>query len=151
MMNFTLELNGEEFSELRIGERQFKAFSGRGDYRNRRRFQCVASGPIPTGRYFIVDRPSGGRLGPVVDYVTGKDEWFALFADDERVDDSVFCAEVERGRFRLHPKGPRGISERCVTLEHREDFSAVRSMLLRAKKFEIPGAAFGAYGTLVVR
>lgn len=151
-MNFVFELNGEEFSELRIGARRFKAFSGRESYRNKRHYQCVARfGPIPTGRYFIMDRPSGGRFGPVVDYVTGKSEWFALFADDGRVDDSAFCAELERGKFRLHPKGPRGISEGCVTLEHRYDFWTVRQLILGAKKFDVPGTAFNAYGTLVVR
>ncbi|MBO9645840.1 MAG: hypothetical protein J7603_22255, partial [Pseudacidovorax sp.] len=46
----------------------------------------------------------------------------------------------------------RGLEESgCVTLEHRYDFWTVRQLILGAKKFDVPGTAFNAYGTLVVR
>jgi hypothetical protein len=48
-------------------------------------------GPIVRGRYFIVERPSGGRLGPFRErllkdiYGTDRSTWFGLFRDDEKL------------------------------------------------------------------
>lgn len=74
-------------------------------------------GPIPPGIYFIVDRESGGMLGGLRDYFTGRDTWFALCANDNRIDDKTFCNNIIRGHFRLHPKGVRGVSEGCVVID----------------------------------
>ena len=151
-MNLSFELNGKEFSELSAGSMRFKAFSGQEAYRNKPQFHCAPRlGPIPKGRYFIVDRPTGGRLGPVLDYLKGKHEWFALLADDLKIDDATFCDQVERGQFRLHPKGIQGLSQGCVTLENASDFSLLRRMLLASQTLDVPGARFQAYGILTVK
>jgi hypothetical protein len=151
-MNFTFTLNGQEFSNLTSGSIQYRAFSGQGAYRNKPAHQCVTTkGPIPMGRYFIVDRPTGGRLGPILDTLRGKNEWFALFADDGRIDDFTFCAAVERGNFRLHPRGPHGISEGCITLEGRAEFLRLRNHLLSSMKIQVPGTEHQAYGTVIVK
>jgi hypothetical protein len=44
-----------------MGVGTFMAFSGEGIYRNRGGCTAIKdSGPIPAGRYWIVDRPTGG-------------------------------------------------------------------------------------------
>jgi hypothetical protein len=48
-------------------------------------------------------------------YGTDRSEWFALYSADT-ADDWVFVNGVQRGNFRLHPKGPRNLSEGCITL-----------------------------------
>ncbi|WP_179404838.1 tlde1 domain-containing protein [Burkholderia guangdongensis] len=79
-----------------------------------------------------------------------KFEWFALYAKDRKIDDELFCDQVRRGKFRLHPKGPLGVSEGCITLEHRHDFLMLRSAILSAPKFRIPGTSYDAYGMVIV-
>jgi len=55
-------VNNEPLSPLVIfGVGAFQAFSGEGIYRNRGGCTAVAGfGPLPAGRYWIVDRPTGG-------------------------------------------------------------------------------------------
>lgn len=99
-------------------------------------FDSAGEGAIPPGTYYIVDRLSGGRLGWIKDFISGKNEWFALFAADSSVDDIAFCNGVRRGEFRLHPKVGTGISKGCITI----------------RKFEVPQTAGTlAYGVVLVK
>lgn len=120
--------------------------------KNEWRSQCLKrKGPIPRGKYYIVDRPTGGHLGPLIDNIRGKTDWFGLFADDGRIDDYTFCSAVERGNFRLHPAGSAGVSEGCVTLQHKHEFENLRNHLLCSMKIDIPRTKIQAYGILSVK
>jgi hypothetical protein len=111
MIECTFELNGKEMSSFKVRTFSFPAFSGLADAVNRRELACVASvGPIPPGRYYVVDRPSG-FLGAIRNFRSGKGRWFALYAIDGKIDDETFCEHVSRARFRLHPNGPMGMSQ----------------------------------------
>jgi len=139
----------EAHPSLVIGGLWLPAFSGDGEYRNRRLYMCLPNnGPIPVGTYYIVDRRSGGRLGGINDAL--KRDWFALYAKDKVVDDERWCAGVQRGQFRLHPKGPRGLSQGCITLERQEDFVRLRDLLRCTTRETIPGTDLTTYGMLVV-
>ncbi|KAB0634949.1 DUF2778 domain-containing protein [Burkholderia latens] len=151
MHRCTFTLNDEPISIFEINGRKFPAFSGKSPYINKRDHQCLGNyGPIPTGTYYIVDRQSGGRLGRFKDAFSGKREWFALYADDGRIDDYTFCNSVTRGEFRLHPKSGTGTSKGCITLENQADFDIVRGMLLGGRGV-IPGTEVRAYGKVTVR
>jgi hypothetical protein len=152
MRIFTFELNGKPMSALKIDTRSFPAFSGLGDHANKRQFVCVKGlGPIPPGSYFVVDRQSGGLLGPLRELFTDKGDWLALYADDGFVDDETLCDQVKRGNFRIHPKGPLGRSEGCITIESRADFNAVRALIRAAVAEQIPGSQLKAYAKVVVK
>lgn len=151
MFQCLFELNGRELSEFRIGAHAFAAFSGSGKYANTRSAACMrGQGPIPPGRYYIFDRQSGGMLGSIRDLLTGRDDWFALYAADGRIDDETFCEGVSRGSFRLHPKGRLGRSEGCVVIEREHDFIQLRAMLRSLPPRLMPGANLPTYGTLLV-
>lgn len=113
-------------------------------------------GPIPPGRYFILSRKSGGRLGSLRDfypdniYGTDRETWFALYKDDLQIDDTVFVEGVKRGNFRLHPVGPAGLGEGCLTLSHQSDFDYLRQALLDTTMMQVPCSSFKAYGTVTV-
>jgi hypothetical protein len=150
-MQISFELNSQPLSKLIHGSQRFPAFSGQDQYRNKPQYQCIVkNGPIPRGTYYIVDR--GSTLFDIPHLLRGvnKFEWFALYAKDRKIDDELFCSQVKRGQFRLHPKGPLGISEGCITVEKRSDFIALRRAILNAPKFRIAGTAYDAYGTVVV-
>ncbi|WP_262984572.1 DUF2778 domain-containing protein [Pandoraea pnomenusa] len=57
-------LNNKDLAPLIIyGLGTYLAFSGNNSFRNRGGCTAVAgAGPIPAGKYWIVDRPSGGVL-----------------------------------------------------------------------------------------
>ena len=155
-------LNDSDFSPLIFyGIGSFLAYSGNDQYRNRA--GCVGipdNGPIPSGRYYIVKRPTGGWKGivrtdlhdfyswptstPVIKY-----EWFALYRDDGKIDDHTWVNGVERGQFRLHPPGPLGISLGCITLRHRIDFLTIRRALLSTQRVNL-GNGLQSYGTIEV-
>jgi len=114
----------------------FPAFSGMPKDRNLP--SAVAnssSGPLPPGRYFIVDRQSGGHLGWLYDFVrthvygTDRSHWFALYRNDGEIDDETFIYGVRRGAFRLHPIGPSRRSEGCITMVNHADFRKLSSAL----------------------
>lgn len=151
MIDCTFELNGEPMSAFKSGASSFPAFSGRGAYVNRREYACHASiGPIPPGTYFIIDRQSGGLFGPLRDMFNDRSEWFALYAIDGKIDDTTYCDKVKRGSFRLHPKGPLGISEGCITVESRGDFQHLRALLKSSAQAAVPGTNLKAYGKVFV-
>jgi RHS repeat-associated protein len=132
-------------SILRLSE--LKAFSGEGANRNDPACCNVKDlGPLPPGKYYIVDRPSGGRLGGIKDWVSGKDEWFALYKDDGTVGDKTTHGGVVRENIRLHPGST---SHGCVTLSEAH-FSKLRKTLLDTKTEVIPKTKIKYYGTITV-
>jgi hypothetical protein len=154
----TFELNGQAVSILKCeGGLQYDAFSGNGaPYVNNPKYQStVQAGPLPVGRYYIVDRQSGGRLGWLRESIqslgsTDKSGWFGLYRDDGKIDDHTIVEGIGRGAFRLHPMGPLGISEGCVTLHSAIGFEEL-SAFLRSKKGEyVPGTQLKYYGVLEV-
>ncbi|EDT40752.1 DUF2778 domain-containing protein [Burkholderia ambifaria] len=152
MLECKFELNDQNMSVLQCGAMSFPAFSGSARHRNRRSSSCLAGeGAIPPGRYYIVDRPTGGMLGPLREFFSNKRDWFALYAADSNIDDYVLCDDVRRGNFRLHPRGVQGISRGCVTIESTIEYARLRDLLISQKPFSIPGSSLRAYGTVTVR
>lgn len=140
-------------STLSNGALSFSAFSGMKSHINQKGSVCLPNfGAIPPGRYYIFDRQSGGLLGPIRDFFGSSDKstWFSLFADDGTIDDETICDEMKRGNFRLHPKGSRGISMGCITLENLSDFNMVSSILKRSPLIDVKGTSLKAYGIVVV-
>ena len=132
----SFELNGKPMSAFKMGASSFPAFSGLDSYVNKRGLACTPDlGAIPPGRYYILDRPSGGRLGWFRDLSSGKTDWFALYAIDGNIDDETWCDKVKRGQFRLHPKGFRGVSKGCIVLDREADFQLLRARLTAQQQF----------------
>lgn len=151
VLNFTFKLNGKETSHLVTGETKYVTYSGLGAHKNKPKSVCLPNnGPIPKGEYYIVDRESGGKLGWLRDSFNGKDEWFALYANDKKIDDYAFCEKVKRGNFRLHPEGPLGISKGCITLKSKIRYDELRKSQLHTKKSIIPNTDIKTYGLVVV-
>lgn len=152
MIDCKFELNGKPMSKFECGSLSLSAFSGLGSHVNRREYACsVGVGPLPPGQYYIVDRQSGGMLGPLRDFFRDRSDWFALYAIDQKIDDETFCDQVKRGNFRLHPKGPLGISEGCITINEKSDFMRLRSVILKTDTIIIPGSKLKAYGKVAVK
>jgi hypothetical protein len=148
----SFELNDKPMSSFRAGALSFDAFSGSAPFTNKKTAACLANaGPIPPGTYYILDRESGGLLGPLWDRIKGKADWLALYAMDNRIDDITYCNEIKRGNFRLHPKGAYGISKGCVVIDKPGEFQHLRSVLRSIKPASIPGTRLSAYGKVVVR
>lgn len=142
-------LNGADFAPLNLyGVGVFMAFSGKGAYRNIPACMAVPNvGPIPPGKYWIVERGRGGLLswakaksqdlynrvfnGAEFD----RDEWFALYRDDLSIDDETWINDVKRGLFRLHPGR---VSEGCITLHLNSDYALIRNALLRTAPIPVP-------------
>ena len=152
-------LNGKNTSTLFCkGFGGVSAFSGRKQYVDKPSATAVAGmGPIPKGRYYIIKRESGGRLGRVRDYVmdlasnSQRATWFALYAADGAINDWTSVNGVRRGNFRLHPNGRFGISDGCITLNSQMDFDRLRTYLLSQAPATIPGADIPYYGMVDVR
>lgn len=153
-------INNADYSPLSFpGLGTFLAFSGNGAYRNKGGCGMIINqGPLPAGKYYIVNRPSGSWFNSIRAWVIDKSksafmyhidhsEWFALFRADGKIDDSTFFRGVSRGSFRLHPGQ---VSEGCITLAHQSDFNMLRNALLRTSTISIPGTALRAYGTIEV-
>ena len=151
MLRASFFLDRQRFCTLTVGDIRVDAFSGNGTHRNNPDSVAVRSeGPLPLGIYYIVDRKSGGFFGKVKSWYLGRDEWFALYRDDGQIDDETFVRSVNRGLFRLHPLGPSGRSEGCVTVQRQEDFDNIRRALLNHGKQEVGNTGLDAYGTLAV-
>lgn len=152
MVECTFELNGKPMSALKIGALSLPAFSGKDAYVNRRSVACTANlGAIPPGRYYILDRESGGLLGPLRDLWNDRQDWFSLYADDGKIDDYTICEQIKRGNFRLHPNGRLGISEGCIVIDSRADFYRLRATLKSAPQTSIPGTSLKTYGKILVK
>jgi hypothetical protein len=147
----SLILNGQPFAQFSYDGGNCTAFSGAGLHRNNPMSGDVPNGgAIPLGRYYIVDRPTGGLRGPIEDWLRNRNLWFALWRDDGVIDDSTVVDYVQRGQFRLHPKGPLGLSTGCITIEYRSEFDALRAYLLGRAVAYIPGTTTRTYGTVAV-
>ncbi len=129
MIDCSFELNDKPVSNFKMGALSFPAFSGLNEHVNRAISQCISNqGPIPKGDYYIFDRQSGGLFGPLMDLFNDKDEWFALYSIDNKIDDETYCEQVKRGQFRLHPKGRQGISQGCITIDDWTDFQVAHAL-----------------------
>jgi len=147
--NCTFLLNGQPFTRFNYDGLNCTAFSGNGQHRNNPASGNIPNdGSIPMGRYYIVDRLSGGTLGPLLDWIADRGIWFALWRDDGLIDDITLVDGVRRGEFRLHPKGARGISLGCITLEYRSEFETLRTYLLARPTTYIPDTTIRTYGTV---
>jgi len=142
-------LNGADYAPFNLyGVGVFMAHSGRGLYRNNGACgEIPDDGPLPPGKYWIVERGSGGFLSWVraqaldlfnkIYYGTefGRDEWFALYKDDWGIDDGTWINGVHRGLFRLHPGT---VSKDCITIAHSCDYALIRKALLRTTPIPVP-------------
>lgn len=152
-------LNNKQFSTLScIGVGEFTAFSGNGTGRdNPAAVDQPDTGPLPPGRYYIVDRESGGIMSSMRDFVlknlygTDRTTWFALYRDDDVIDDWTSINGIRRGNFRLHPVGPRRLSEGCIALADPAQFKTLRDRLKSTPVISVPGTVMRAYGTVDVR
>jgi len=150
-------LNGKPLSTLTCDGSNYIAFSGTGNSVNKREAVAnVNEGPLPPGKYYIVDRQSGGHLGWLWDllakeFSTDRSEWFALYRDDGVIDDQTVINGIIRGSFRLHPIGPRRLSEGCITLMSKSEFDLLRARLLAQPAIKIPGTGIRYYGTVDVQ
>lgn len=156
-------VNNRPLAPLSIfGIGTFMAFSGNDIYRNRGGCAAIMNnGPLPAGRYWIVDRPTSGvgtRLRTLLQDAwntasgtpTDHTEWFALYRDDCLIDDYTWIEGVRRGNFRLHPMGGRGVSLGCITLHSHSDFQSVRRALLHTTTIPIHNTGLNAYGMIEV-
>ena len=80
-----------------------------------------------------------------------KRDWFALYANDDEIDDETWCEQVKRGQFRLHPKGRMGISQGCIVIEHSKDFQSLSAMLKNSEPRTITGTEIRALGKVTVK
>ncbi|MBO1359423.1 DUF2778 domain-containing protein [Acetobacter sacchari] len=133
----TFSLNSKPISALVCDGVSYPAFSGRKGWINDPKNVSLAErGALPPGRYYIIDRQSGGRLGWLWDFLHNASNtsdnalWFALYADDGKIDDWTFIQGVKRGNFRLHPVGTLGYSDGCITLSDPGRFTMLRTRLL---------------------
>ena len=154
-----MRLNGKEKTLLTVffdtdtkcSWKTYSVFSGASGHKNKPEdTDKKGKGPLPKGRYYVLDRPTGGTRdwirGSIVDF-DGRGEWFALFRIDKTVDDETTVNGVTRGNFRLHP-GSR--SAGCVTFVNKSQFQEVRELLRAADTKKIPGSSKKYYGILTV-
>ncbi|EOC1288213.1 DUF2778 domain-containing protein [Cronobacter muytjensii] len=140
------------------GVGSFPVFSGLGSYKNTVEFAGRRNGPIPLGKYLIVERSWGGLWSTerTIEkrWKTGNRywEWFALFRQDTLLDDTLSIDGISRGYFRLHPLRPdgTGASDGCVTFYNEADFNRLRHALLSTAKLYATCEALRAYGELTV-
>ena len=158
MIRCTYLLNNYGLSTLSVpGVGFFPAYSGNaGPHRNNPNSVAVVNiGPLPFGKYYIVDRPLGGiRTKLEAGYaslISGSDRdlWFGLYREDSDVDDITFIDQVKRGAFRLHPAGYSGVSQGCITLPNHSHYKILREALLGTARIKV-SASLTAYGTVQV-
>ncbi|MBU9186013.1 DUF2778 domain-containing protein [Burkholderia gladioli] len=156
----TFILNGKPMSGLTcMGLSTVPAFSGMPGHRNMPGSTAKSRlGPLPPGRYYIVDRQSGGRLGWLYEfaranfYGTDRNKWFALYRDDGRVDDTTVFNGARRGAFRLHPNGRFGRSQGCIAIQDQNDFDRISAYIrVQGATVPIPGSDTKAYGFIEVK
>lgn len=154
----TFILNEKPLSDFVVGGSRFAggsrfpAFSGMEAHKNKRSAACHPDiGPIPPGRYYIFDRQSGGRLGALRErFGGGREGWFALYREDDHIDDTAICESIERGNFRIHPRGPMGISRGCITIESAADFQRLSTLLRSISPVAVKGSQLKSYGIVTV-
>nr|WP_244221084.1 tlde1 domain-containing protein [Paraburkholderia aromaticivorans] len=93
-------------------------------------------GPLPKGVYYLVDRQSGGFIGPTRDLFnrhggsTDRRSWFTLW--NPVSGDTTNIDGIKRGNFRLHPMGTLRLSEGCITSRIRTISTGCKSTFVRA-------------------
>lgn len=153
------DLNGKTTSTLNCpGFGMVPAFSGKDSGRDNPNATGIEGvGPIPKGTYYILDRQSGGHAGWLYDAwgkygwgTTDHTKWFALW--NASTGDSTYVGKVKRGHFRLHPMGPRRLSEGCITVTNPTTFDRLADFLRSSgADLPVPGSSFKAYGTVEVK
>jgi hypothetical protein len=140
----------------------YAAYSGNGIYKNRGGCTGIPdNGPIPAGKYWLVDRPKGGigsqmqaqlkdAWNGLVGHPSNHSEWFALYRDDGVIDDWTWINGVKRGNFRLHPVGGQNISLGCITLTSVTGFRELRQKLLSNPTVPAGHSGLQAYGWIEV-
>lgn len=59
---------------------------------------------------------------------------------------------IHRGQFRLHPTGPQGLSEECITLASPRRFAQFAADLRKqGATWPVPGSSLKAYGWVNVQ
>ncbi|CAJ9739173.1 Protein of uncharacterised function (DUF2778) [Burkholderia pseudomallei] len=77
-------------------------------------------------------------------------KWFMLWNRD--TGDSTYVGKVKRGAFRLHPIGPMGLSEGCITVTNTARFERFAAFLRqKGADLTVPGTNLKAYGTVEVK
>ncbi|WP_459709662.1 DUF2778 domain-containing protein [Paraburkholderia sp. 2C] len=155
----TFRLNSQRTSTLWCsGLGGVTAYSGQQDGRDNPKAVAIPKiGPLPPGKYYLLDRHSGGRLGWLYDLVTSanigttdRSRWVMLW--NERTGDTTYINGVKRGAFRLHAAGSRGVSEGCITVGTQDEFDRLeRHIRSRPPDIPVPGTTDKAYGTVVVQ
>lgn len=165
-LNGKMLLNGADIAPLEFpGVGTFMAFTGNGAYRNRGGCgkysgKPAGDGPIPEGRYWIVNRGSGGTISKIIASVKDEynkhasgaefshSEWFALYPNDWEIDDALWIEGVKREHFRLHPGV---LSDGCITLVSNGEFRTLRNALLTTTQVQVPCMKdLKAYGMIEV-
>ncbi|PKH26768.1 hypothetical protein CIG19_02950 [Enterobacterales bacterium CwR94] len=148
-LNGVLIVNGGDYIPFNLyGVGVFMAFSGKGIYRNNAMCGAITNdGPLPPGKYWIVERGGGGLTSRVKAKTQdlynrywhgaefGRDDWFALYRDDLNIDDHTWYGEVQRGLFRLHPGR---VSEGCITIVHNSDYALIYDALSNTEPMRVP-------------
>ncbi len=121
------------------------AFSGNHQFTNRPEFESIENhGPIPAGRYYIVEPYHYNRINGAV--------FFKLYRDDGKIDDFTTLPNGQtRGQFRFHPGTA---SNGCVTVsssKNSRDWYRIQDRLLRTTTGTIPGTDITYYGTVDVK
>lgn len=154
----TFILNRKQTSTLTCdGTPPVEAFSGTGHGRDDPDDTAIKDvGPLPKGIYYLVDRQSGGFLGPIRDWVgehtlsTNKNSWFTLW--NPVSGDITNIDGIKRGNFRLHPMGQRRLSEGCITVVQPYAFDQLQKFIRsQGLTLPVPNTALRAYGTVEVR
>ena len=155
----TFALNSKEtFTLICEGFGTVEAFSGQ--KRGRDSPDEIATpniGPIPPGTYYLVDRQSGGLMGWAYEaaghyfgVTSARHKWFTLW--NPMTGDTTMVYGVTRGNFRLHPVGPAGLSQGCITLVNPGEFEYLERFIRRSPPtIPVPGTNLKAYGTVEVR
>jgi transcriptional regulator of NAD metabolism len=150
--HFTFLLNNQNTSYLEGSGMSIPAFSGYGKHTNNpSSTNVVELGPLPTGKYYIVDRPKG--LKEKIFGAGKKENWFALFRTDDKIDDEtdVYVDTnkfVKRNKIRLH-FGTASLG--CLTVKNEKDYEKLREKLLSTETGNIPGTNTKHYGTVEVK
>ncbi|MFM0741297.1 DUF2778 domain-containing protein [Paraburkholderia xenovorans] len=155
----TFVLNRQTTSTLTCeGTVPVEAFSGTDHGRDNPDDTAIKNiGPLPQGTYYLVDRRSGGYLGFLYDWwdahgygSTDRHTWFMLW--NPATGDTTNINGIKRGNFRLHPKGPLGLSHGCITVVAPYEFDRLQKFIRsRGQMLPVPGSTLRAYGTVEVK
>lgn len=154
----TFLLNNKNISALNCsGFGAVEAYSGQKQGRDNPADTTMTDiGPLPPGTYYLVDRQSGGWLGWARDWFAGHTlstdhtKWFMLW--NPNGGDTTMINGIQRGHFRLHPEGPRRLSEGCITVVSPFVFDNLQRFIRSQNAaLPVPGSALRAYGTVDVR